>query len=623
MKLFKKFKLEDKTNKFNKTDWIIMGILVLVYGIISFIRLGDTKVPVTYKVFNDIDDYAIVTLEEETKINKMRYYVGNELGNIEILSSLDGIYYEEVSTLKIGGVFYWADQAINREVKYIKFVGKTGGVTLGDVVFYDDFMNKVNVVSLENDPLTDETDLVPDEISFMSSTYFDEIYYGRTAYEYAHGINVYEWSHPPLGKLLITIPVALFGFSPFNYRLVGNLFGIMLIPLMYILAKKIFKNRKWALLAGLIMMFDCFHFAHTRICLVDGIQVFFILLSVLFMKNYMDLGKKSPFKKKAIYLLLSGTFIGCAIDTKWNALYVGLGLAITFFVHLLKQYDVNVIKYLKEKFTVNKIIRYITIFIIIPFVSYYLSFIIISKGFANVLMIIYYSVIGLFLIVMFFAFIIRDKYLLKLFITCVISFILIPVIIYILSYVLFPTVSYYDGTLKGVYDVSKMMYEYHANLVATHPFSSVWYEWPIMARPVWLYSGINSKGLYMTITDIGNPAIWWTGILAVVYLVINFFKKKDDTSKFLLIFIISTFVPYVFVGRLMFMYHYFITLPFVMLGIVAFIKWINEKTKNNMIYYGYIALVIIVFMVFYPVISALPVSSDYVHSLQWLSGWYF
>ena len=66
-----------------------------------------------------------------------------------------------------------------------------------------------------------------------------------------------------------------------------------------------------------------------------------------------------------------------------------------------------------------------------------------------------------------------------------------------------------------------------------------------------------------------------------------------------------------------------ITLPFVTLGIVAFIKWITEKMKNNMVYYGYVALIIIVFMVFYPVISALPVSSDYVHSLQWLSGWYF
>ena len=71
------------------------------------------------------------------------------------------------------------------------------------------------------------------------------------------------------------------------------------------------------------------------------------------------------------------------------------------------------------------------------------------------------------------------------------------------------------------------------------------------------------------------------------------------------------------------MYHYFITLPFIMLGIVSFIKWITEKIKNNRIYYGYIILIVITFFVFYPVVSGMPISDDYVESLKWLSHWYF
>ena len=73
----------------------------------------------------------------------------------------------------------------------------------------------------------------------------------------------------------------------------------------------------------------------------------------------------------------------------------------------------------------------------------------------------------------------------------------------------------------------------------------------------------------------------------------------------------------------MFMYHYFITLPFIMLGIVSLIKWITEKTKNNKAYYAYITLIIIGFIVFYPITSGLPVNSEYIESLKWLSGWYF
>ena len=73
----------------------------------------------------------------------------------------------------------------------------------------------------------------------------------------------------------------------------------------------------------------------------------------------------------------------------------------------------------------------------------------------------------------------------------------------------------------------------------------------------------------------------------------------------------------------MFMYHYFITLPFIMLAIVSFIRWITEKIKSDKVYYGYIALIIITFIIFYPVVSGMPVTSEYVESLRWLSGWYF
>lgn len=621
MDFLKRIKLKDNTRKLSKTDWMLMGIMVLLYGILSFIRLGDTSVPITYKTFDYAHDEVVVTLQNEESIANMRYYTGNNLGEIKVLSSLNGINYDDVTSFKIESVFTWQDLTLNTHAKYIKFVAEKDKSTLGDVVFYDMYKNRIPVIN--DNPLVDEINLVPDEISYMNSTYFDEIYYARTVYEYLHGISGYEWTHPPLGKIIMTIPVAIFGFSPFAYRLMGNLFGILMIPIMYILAKRIFKNRKWAILAGLIMMLDNFHFVHTRIALIDGFQVVFILLSVLFMKEYMDTGKKTDFRKKAIYLLLSGIFIGCAIATKWNALYAGLGLAIIYFVHLFREYNVNVVKYIKNKVTISKAVDWFVILALIPFALYYLMFILVGKNFGGISLIVYYFVIGSLLLVRFSVFISKDKYLVKLMIISIISFIIIPVVIYGLSFLLSPAIDNYDGTIKGIININELMYNYHANLVATHPFSSPWYKWPIMAKPVWLYTGSTSSGLHMTITDIGNPSVWWAGIISFGYLIVSAIKKKDKNSIFLLIFILSTFIPYIFVGRLMFMYHYFITLPFVMLGIVSFIKWLTDKTKSNKIYYVYIILIFITFMVFYPVVSGMPVESDYIDSLKWLSGWYF
>ena len=77
------------------------------------------------------------------------------------------------------------------------------------------------------------------------------------------------------------------------------------------------------------------------------------------------------------------------------------------------------------------------------------------------------------------------------------------------------------------------------------------------------------------------------------------------------------------IGRVMFMYHFFPTLPFLMLAIVSSMKFITEKMKNNNIYVFYIAVVILFFTYFYPAVSGTPVANNYLDTLLWFSTWYF
>ena len=94
--------------------------------------------------------------------------------------------------------------------------------------------------------LFDEQTLVPDSYSFKNSTYFDEIYHARTAYEFIKGREVYEWTHPPLGKSIIALGIRIFGMNPFGWRFMGTLFGVLMLPLMYIFAKKNYINNALA-----------------------------------------------------------------------------------------------------------------------------------------------------------------------------------------------------------------------------------------------------------------------------------------------------------------------------------------------------------------------------------------
>ena len=67
--------------------------------------------------------------------------------------------------------------------------------------------------------------------------------------------------------------------------------------------------------------------------------------------------------------------------------------------------------------------------------------------------------------------------------------------------------------------LQQRMYKYHAELKATHPYSSPWYLWPLDIKPVWYYKGIVPKGVTATIVAIGNPIIWWSGIAAFIWLI--------------------------------------------------------------------------------------------------------
>ena len=90
--------------------------------------------------------------------------------------------------------------------------------------------------------LTDEPDKVVYEFSWYETTYFDEIYHPRTAYEFMTHRYPYENTHPPLGKVIIACGMLIFGVNPFGWRFFGTLCGVLMVPLAYVMGKKMLKK---------------------------------------------------------------------------------------------------------------------------------------------------------------------------------------------------------------------------------------------------------------------------------------------------------------------------------------------------------------------------------------------
>ena len=212
-----------------------------------------------------------------------------------------------------------------------------------------------------------------------------------------------------------------------------------------------------------------------------------------------------------------------------------------------------------------------------------------------------------------------------------IVFVIVPITVYILSYIPFK-----DGTddniIVRVINNIKLMFSYHSDLNATHPFGSKWYTWPLDYRPIWYSSTVFAGGKAEGISAFGNPLVWWMGIPAFVYLASITILEKDKKAFFLCIGYLSQYLPWTLVSRVIFIYHYFPSTPFVVLMIVycmVLLSRINKIGKITIkestwvnIFIIYTVLVLVLFMAFYPVLAGQTVDVQYVYKyLRWFPTW--
>jgi dolichyl-phosphate-mannose--protein O-mannosyl transferase len=206
---------------------------------------------------------------------------------------------------------------------------------------------------------------------------------------------------------------------------------------------------------------------------------------------------------------------------------------------------------------------------------------------------------------------------------CVLFFIIVPLFVYCLFYVFFlpgPT------GIRDIWRHQLQMFNYHSKLEATHPFSSPWWQWPLMIRPIWLYQGKGlPPGQISSIVSLGNPAIWWGGTLVLLFSLILPLFRKEKALPFILIGFLAQYLPWVLVPRLTFIYHFYNSVPFYILLIVLFYRKIRENyPRYKPFLFGYLALAAFLFFLFYPVLSGEIVSKNYVATyLRWLPSWTF
>jgi dolichyl-phosphate-mannose--protein O-mannosyl transferase len=82
-------------------------------------------------------------------------------------------------------------------------------------------------------------------------------------------------------------------------------------------------------------------------------------------------------------------------------------------------------------------------------------------------------------------------------------------------------------------------------------------------------------------------------------------------------------VPYILISRVVFIYHFYTSVPIMCLATAFFISkyWSNRWVKILTV--AYFAIVVALFVLFYPVISGVPTANSTIDSLKWVKSWVF
>lgn len=624
---------------FAKKDLIVMGAIMLLYAGFAIYDLGDMTAPSTEWSYDAGEAEAgseaeVIELDlgEESRIGMLYTFLGNYENRHFLLDvSNDGVNFERIGgadgTVRASSVFSWnplqsentSDTSYNLEKKYryIRLTAQDSQSVLKELVITGEDGERILPVNQkEYKTLFDEQDCFDADQGFRSGTYFDEIYHARTAYEMTQDLYNYENTHPPLGKFIISIGIRLFGMNPFGWRIMGTLFGIVMLPFMYMFGRRLFAGKTWA--AGaltFLFAFDFMHFTQTRIATIDVYGTFFIIAMFYFMLRYAQTSfYEDPLWKMFVPLGLSAVMMGLGCASKWTGVYAAAGLAIFFFVVM----GVRIAEYRVACKTPEGMTGGI---------SHRLVKEVFPKRFV-------YTILF-----------------------CVVFFVGVAGTIYLCSYIPFSdgctdniqrfssrladTANPVSGLYKGLIEylqahqnaftelVGKMvknadtMFNYHANLDATHPYSSTWEQWPFMIKPMFYYCNTVADGLKEGISAFGNPLVWWAGIPAFFVMLYRIFKKSDKTAFFIVFAYLVQYVPWMLVPRCTFAYHYFPSVPFVAMMVVytMVLLWKkNEKWLRWIMVYCIAAFLL--FLLFYPVLSGHPVRESFVRDgLRWLEGW--
>jgi len=458
-------------------------------------------------------------------------------------------------------------------------------------------------------------------IDYPKEAVFDEVHFGKFVSGYLTGEYFFD-IHPPLGKLMIAGMGKLAGFAPgFDFKTIGEqypnnqyiwlrllpaLFGSLLIPLIFFLTFRLSRSIWAALLAAIFMVFENALLVQSKFILIDSFLLFFGFAAIYFFlesRVFFDEGKWGLWS-----VIIAGIASGLAISVKWTAISFW-GLILMFgFIMLLKKIFTKRGYAGKRKELFRTLVAYLFL-LLIPSIIYFVLFaihfnLLPHKGPGNAYM--------------------SERFQKS-------------------QSNGFPSRDFMDN----FYELNLEMFRSNQRITATHSYGSKWWSWPFMLRPVYYWNKditVGNNSWYAKIYLIGNPFVWWLSTIAVIYFFVSNMSKgvwfsinqlikklmkksmqvkKKSSDAFMIVFLaiayLVSFLPFIFIGRVMFLYHYLTAL---VVAIMITAISLSSTAKPRKLLMGFlVAGTIGGFFVMFPITYGTVLNASWPRSIFWLASW--
>ena len=500
------------------------------------------------------------------------------------------------------------------------------------------FLSRLTRLGSIKDLVFDETYYVKDAYSLIKRGYevqwpkeYDDTFISGNFTLPVDGAFV---AHPSLGKWLIGAGIQLLGDNPWGWRIAACLAGSIAAFLLGRIIWHLWGSWPMAMLGVVLMGVDGEQIAMSRTSVLDIFLEMFILLGVLFVvrdqNSYrprlmrellathelrrtarvakqlrVTMAKpKGRFARQRWnygpalwwrpWLFAAGLAFGCAMSVKWSGLYPVAAFGIFVFIRELTA------RWSTEKRWISSAMW--------------------AGGFPAFL-----------------------------------NLVPISFVVYILSWTgwaLHPKAWGHNGTglLSEWISYHLQLITFHTTLVADHPYKANPWGWLLQLRPTSFYYekvGGNCAGqtCVQTVNSLGNPLLWWIGVLALALVVVATARFLDWRAGLIVTGYCATWMPWlIYADRTIFTFYTVVLTPFVVLSLIYVLgvmrgEWRVAREKDWVARAGLIpapwsapqfscatATVLLVVIIgtgifFFPIWTGMPIPADQFYWRMWLPSW--